>query len=387
MKTLTQTRWLVTLIVALGLATLVHAADITGFTATAVTGTCEVQQGDAFIAITLNQEYPFGTVVRTGRNSFADLKFSENNTFRLLARTQIAINQNTSNPKLKVLKLETGSIELKLDDYPKDHKLQVETPTAVCGAVGTRFVVSFESDAADTMAADDSKKGSRENRFSCDQGEVFVASRFTIKDKPVEGETINVGSVQAGSAMVAVIHEGLENSYSDITVNRGKLSFGYGGKDGNTLNAEATPDKPVRFVCALEKSKSDVDVAAVEVLEGEVKNVKTTKRLMAPTTVEEVVIAPTDGAVVINKSNVMDAQPGTTTVTEYIAAAKVEAEMHSKLVDKESAGQAVTAEETRALKDAASAASKLRKDLVRKSVIRTLQQIHRNTNPPRMPKH
>ena len=75
-----------------------------------------------------------------------DLQFSQDNTFRLLARTTLMVTQGVRNPKLKVIQLTQGSVDLKLDDYPPDLKFQVETPSAICGAVGTRFSVSFEDE-------------------------------------------------------------------------------------------------------------------------------------------------------------------------------------------------------------------------------------------------
>ena len=93
----------------------------------------------------VNQELNFGTTIKTGRRTTVDLSFSEGNTFRILARTKIKITENARDPRLKVLHVSAGSVEMKLDKYPEGHKLQVETPTAVCGVVGTRFIVSFES--------------------------------------------------------------------------------------------------------------------------------------------------------------------------------------------------------------------------------------------------
>lgn len=371
---------IVALAAALLLTVGAMAADITGFKAVALEGTAQIKVGDAAAQpIELDKQYPFGATVMTGRNSWVNLEFNQGNTFRLLARSSLEITEDVKNPKLKKLSLETGKVEIKLDDFPKDHKLQVETPTAVCGAVGTRFVVEFENDENETIAAQ--KKGGRESSFACDQGEVYVASRFEVKGDEVDGKSMDVGNITAGSAMVAVIHEGLENTYTDITVNRGKLTFAYGGDSGAELVAEAKNNQATRFVCALEKTDKDTTVAAMEVKEGEIINVKRTKRLIGEPTVEETVLTVQNGPVVVNKAEVFEQEKDITVVTDYIAAAKKEGELHSQIVDIERAGQQPTAAQETALRQAAGEATALRQKLLAKTTIRQIQQIQRITRP------
>lgn len=354
------------------------AQDVTGFKAINLQGDARVLTPEGkMVPVELNREYAFGTQMQTGRNSFLDLELSPGNTFRLLARTRLTVTQDVNNPKLKRLKLDAGTVDLKLDNYPAGHKLQVETPTAVCGAVGTRFVVEFEASENEQVAAQ--KAGGRENRFTCSDGEVFVASRFSVKDATKEGDAMDVGNVAAGSQMVAVIHEGVENSYTDITVNRGKLTFDYG--DGsNELQVEPENNQPTRFVCALEKTGSE-SVAAIDVKQGEVVSVKRKKKFFGGESVEETAITPTNGAVVLKKNDVFAPDENVTTVDDYIAAAKTEGELHSKIVDMERAGQPVPETARAELKAATDKASKLRRQLVSRNIQRAIKGARRNSRP------
>ena len=240
--------WIISIFAILNL----NAADIGGFRAVTVVGDCSILEADVYQDVVVGIDYGFGRQVKTGRNSFLDLQFSQGNTFRLLARSSLIITEDVRNPKLKLLQLDQGTVDLQLDNFPSDHKLQVETPSAICGAVGTRFVVSFEDETMVSPVA--ATQGSRVHRFACQEGELQVASRFTIDNELVIGQSFAVDSVTAGSDMVAVIQEGLDNVYTDVTVNRGRLTFNYGGDDGMAFVVDAEEgDKPSRFTAAISK--------------------------------------------------------------------------------------------------------------------------------------
>lgn len=257
-----------TLAVALSLLTTGHlwGAGIKGFTPINETGKCQVKSETGYVEITVGELYDFGRTVKTSRNSFLDIEFSEGNTFRLLPRTTLTITESAKNPKLKVLELTSGEVDLKLDNFPKDHKLQVETPTAICGAVGTTFKVSFESGQTSRTG-----EGSRSHRFSCAKGEINVASRFTVESSVVIGKTFKVDSMTAGSDMVASIEEGKNNAYTDVTVNRGRLRFSFGA--GNDL-AQFTVERnegetdPPRFKVATEKRADGTTFIAIKMISG-----------------------------------------------------------------------------------------------------------------------
>jgi hypothetical protein len=361
------------------------AEDINGFTAIEVKNSCRVKvPGEAaYKSAELNQSYPFGTSVKTGRNSSMVLRFDDKsgqNTFQLLARTTLSIEENTKDAKLKILKLDSGNLKLTLDNFPKDHKLEVETPTAVCGAVGTRFVVSFEDG--------EEKAGSRKNTFDCSKGEVYVASRFRVGGAgtpSVSRQSFDAPSVKSGSSLVAVIHEGKENTYSDITVNRGKLTFNYGGDKGNSFSVEANDEKkPARFVVALEKSAKSVDMVALKVEDGTVKNTGPKRFGFKPKVTD---ITPENGAVVLKDKKV--AQPDekdeeATIVDDYIAATKKEGELHTKVEVMKKAEVPPAPAEVQAVEEqlnvAAAAATALRKKLVTKRMGTMRRHIRQGAN-------
>lgn len=327
--------------------------------------------------------YPFGTVVKTGRRSQLELELSPGNTFRLLARSKLAIADDASDPKLIRLRVESGSVEVKLDKFAEGKKLQVETPTAVCGAVGTRFKVSFEWDPEEKRT--EALASSRQSRFSCDKGEVFVSSRFQFQsgDEAVEGQTLDVPSLPEGSEFVATIHQGLENSYSDITVNRGSLTVNYGGDSTNSskFKVKAEEGRPARFVCALEQAENDdVDAAALQVKSGVVES-ESTRRFLFGSKTETTEIKPEDGAVVVNKQQVLQSTRARA-AKDYLAAAEEEGKLHSQWVDAVTAGSENANELEVQTRIAAAKATKLRKKLMNRRLLRALRHLRQGQMRP-----
>ncbi|MFT5127964.1 MAG: hypothetical protein ACI8W8_001572 [Rhodothermales bacterium] len=361
-------------LIVVGLSFSVAANSITGFRTLKVTGQCLVKTaGEEDYVDAQNQTvYAFGTTLKTGRNSNMLLEFSQGNTFQLLPRTTLVLNQDTRNPKLKILRLQSGSISLQLDDFPKGHKLEVETPSAICGAVGTRFVVSF-----DEVETTPGETQPGRNSFSCSDGIVNVASRFKVGEEQVTGKSFSVPQVEAGTAIVAFIHEGLENTYTDVTVNRGALSFQYGDSKNNSFKVQATDGAPTRFICALEKSDKAVDMVALDVRRGKVD--RETSRFFVGKKTESV--TPQNGAVLVAGKELLetskDAQEDA--VGDYLAKAKVEGELHSKLVKLEVDGSnPVAIQDTRlALQTAATAATTARNLLKSKRIRSVMQGVRR----------
>ncbi len=352
-------------------------ADVTpkGFKVTAVGGRLKdvkYKTANGYEKVEPGKEYPFGTVLKTGRSSTADLQLSPGNTFRLMPRSKLAIKVDVKNPKLKILKLDQGTVNVKLDKFPKGEKLQVETPTAVCGALGTRFTISFEDDEDEKKA--DVKKATRENKIVCEKGEVYAGSRFTLDNSEEEGKTFDAPSIKEGTEIVAKVHEGLENSYTDISVNRGSLTINYGVDDGASFKLDAEEEKPARFVCALEKSDDEVETAVIEVKSGTIQQKRTSGFFIKK---EELVdLKADDGPVLIKDSKPMKAGEAAV-VGEYLAAAKTEAELHSKLV---AAGEDVAL--NKELLTAAARATLLRKELQSRRTRKMLQQIRRAGRRP-----
>ena len=313
----------------------VYAAGIEGFTALDAIGDCRIRVGATYQDVVVGTRYDFGTMVKTGRNSYLDLQFSESNSFRLLARTQLVITEGVRNPNLKILQLSKGSVNLQLDNFPVDHKLHVETPSAICGAVGTRFVVSFEDDAV--IAPVSASPGSRVHRFSCEQGELQVASRFTIDDEIVIGQSFAVDSVTAGSDMVAVIQEGLDNVYTDVTVNRGRLTFKYGGEDGTEFVVDAGEgETPSRFQAALSKKEDGSVFVAFKMIDG------FADFIFFGGEGNVARIASGDGAVLVPKAgatgNIVKSSQASQAAQQQLNASNAEGKEFAKLVDLKKTG-------------------------------------------------
>ena len=133
-------------LVYIGIALRSQAAEITTFLAVSKKGNCTVREPkkEQEEELRIDTPYPFGATLKTGRKSWALIQFSKNNRFRLLPRTRLVITLNVRNPKFKRIKLARGTVEVTLDSFPEGHTFDVETPSAVCGAVGTRFSVGYD---------------------------------------------------------------------------------------------------------------------------------------------------------------------------------------------------------------------------------------------------
>lgn len=109
-----------------------------------IVGDCQVKLPDAkdFSAAKEGNAYPYGTTVKTGRKSSVVISFSEGNECRLLARTALTVSEDIKDKKMKSVRLAEGKVEVELlPEFHKDNSLQVETATAICGAVQCHFQV------------------------------------------------------------------------------------------------------------------------------------------------------------------------------------------------------------------------------------------------------
>jgi FecR protein len=105
--------------------------------------TVRADEKTAPVSVKVGESYPAGTVVTTGRKAFVDMEFSPQNQFRILSNSTVTIQPDTKNPKLVALKVQAGEVESNLGAFPKGCKYEVQTPVAVCGAVGTVYRVSY----------------------------------------------------------------------------------------------------------------------------------------------------------------------------------------------------------------------------------------------------
>jgi hypothetical protein len=153
-----------------------------------------------------------GSSGKTGAASTISLAFDEKNRFRILPKTEVLISTSTHDARFRKiidLTMTEGNVEVDLDAFPEKYQFKVQTPTAVCGAIGTRFVVGSEN--------------GRKNTFQATKGTIFASSR--------EDGSFYTGEIRSGQSLEADLAPGKENSYSELRVRGGKIPVAFGTRD------------------------------------------------------------------------------------------------------------------------------------------------------------
>jgi hypothetical protein len=185
-------------------------------------GTGEVGKSKtAYAAAEAGKAYPLNWWARTQSGALRIL-FSPGNEFRLLPRSEVQVTGagDAGGRFRRVLKLNDGSVELDLQKL-EGSKVEVETPTAICGAVGTHFLVNAVTGAfnvtqgrisasakGDGTFAAQSVSGAftlqpgRENAFV----EASVTGNFQINGRAYAGTgvRVEVAKARGGPGMAAV---------------------------------------------------------------------------------------------------------------------------------------------------------------------------------------
>jgi len=186
----------------------------------------------AWSDLELKKPYPLGAWLKTGRNSFAVIELSTGNRFRVLARTVVAVTADIRNPRVRKLQLASGRVEIELDRFPSGYQFRVETPTAVCGALGTRYAVAYEETATPIPGFFARLFGRKvrepEHRITCSRGTIFV-----------ESPAFEISKVDAGTKVRAVIHAGLENSFARVAATSGEADVRFSGSNRLHLTTDA----------------------------------------------------------------------------------------------------------------------------------------------------
>jgi len=116
-----------------------------------VTGECMLQRPGESEAIAAEESkaYPYGTNVRTGMRSSLVIVLSEGNICRVLANADVVMAEGVTDKKLKIIRLNEGEVEVELEEgFSADGTaLNVETATAICGAIGCKFRVASKQEA------------------------------------------------------------------------------------------------------------------------------------------------------------------------------------------------------------------------------------------------
>jgi hypothetical protein len=131
-----------------------------------IDGKCKVRvpTAEAFEDVVVSNRYVYGTVLQTSRGSSAIVRFSKGNGCLIHELTTITISENLKARNEKTLKLDSGGVKVLLEkNFHKNNKLSVQTPSAVCGAVGCDFTVTYK------IVGD-----LRTTFLSCTEGEVRV---------------------------------------------------------------------------------------------------------------------------------------------------------------------------------------------------------------------
>ncbi len=135
-------------LLTVALATMASAQNILdpAFRVIRVTGECTVSipGQDGFQPAEEAKAYPYGSTIRTGARSSLVLVLSEGNVVRVLANANLVMDEDSSDSKIKNVRLTDGEVEVDLNSsfHQGGNKLNVETATAICGAVGTNFRVA-----------------------------------------------------------------------------------------------------------------------------------------------------------------------------------------------------------------------------------------------------
>jgi len=205
-------------------------ADADKFKILFVEGPCQIQeQGKGFQNAQKDASYANGSVGKTGPGSKTQMKieFAPQNTFRLFPDSEVVISPNVSNPRLqKIVNLRKGKIDVNvsLESFPEGYQMKVQTPTAVCGAMGTAFTVEEKSDPSD-----------KEDKFTfkCTQHSITVVPRnYEDEEKPEDDTEYNgfLAKVPEGAFIDTSVRPGKENAIAQI-------------KTGE-LTREEMPEKP-----------------------------------------------------------------------------------------------------------------------------------------------
>lgn len=324
-----------------------NAADFSKFKVADASGDCQVKAGDAkaFEKANLNSEYAAGSIGKTGSDGKMKVEFDPQTRFRLFPDSEVTIFANANNPrfqKIVDLRLKKGGVEVGLKNFPKDYQMKVQTPTAVCGAMGTVF--SVESD----------ENGKA--RFECSEHSIKVVPRDYDNPKEPEQNTEYEGftaTVPAGAFVDASVKPGKENAVSQLKTGGKGVDLNLGKSDSKTYHAEAGTD------LLIAEQQSPTSEVAFQVNSGNLDGNGKGKYIL-------------DGKEVMDVSKAKD---GPEKFDAYVTAAKKESTVRAKVARKQNQGQKDEDLE-KELEKAADEATQRRKELFeyRDEIRRTVRQ-------------
>lgn len=146
------------------------------FRVTSINGECSIMPkgGSDFIQIESGKAYPYGSHLKTGRKSSLIIVLSDGNECQVLANADLVMTHDATNPKLKIIKLNAGTVDVDLDPEFENsgYGLQVETAAAICGAIGCKFSNDVRADNDMTVST-----------FAVGEGRVrIIGEDFEVKE-------------------------------------------------------------------------------------------------------------------------------------------------------------------------------------------------------------
>lgn len=268
------------------------------------------KNSDSYGAVELNKDYPLNWWAKTESKPMR-ISFTPKDVFALLPDSEVQVTgTGAANSKFRrLLKLKSGGLDLDLQGIKSTgSKVEVETPTAICGAVGTRFSVNAGS-----------------GDFKVTEGSIYAKAGG---DNSFEAESVN-GSF--------TLNPGSENAYSKANVSG---SF--------KLNGKSYRANGVSLQIAEAKGGSE---AAVQISGGSLGGTGSGRYIMSGGSLE-----PVDSS-------------KTGTHSEYLAAAQKEGRINVELQSRKAAGSPVGNLPAQ-LNAAADKATELRKLLFQRKVVR-----------------
>ncbi len=276
------------------------AGDFETFSIQKVKGdSCEIKSSGksaSWVAAKDHDIHKTGSRGRTGDDSSFVVSFDEENSFRLLADTEVVISataRSSGYQKVVNLSMSQGKVEIDLKAFPKNYQFKVQTPTAVCGAIGTSFDVSADSD--------------QKNMFKCKNGTIFARS--------LEDRSFDAAQIHPGQSLTAIVKPGKENSYTKLETSGGTIPVSIGSDDHSYDIQRGS------VVQLAQEHTEKVNQVAIKVDQGDLGGNKKGYYVM-------------DGAELLDYSK----EKGPRMVDDYLEAAKKEGTLRAELNQARAAG-------------------------------------------------
>ena len=149
----------------------------------------EAQNGDSL---------PEGTVISTGKNARADIRFSNDMALRLSSNSKLVLS--TATIRRKIIRLDEGSVYGHFKREFQDQSIKVVTPTAVASVRGTELGFELIETTEAELLKSDEESDDAEKKGTSGKGE---------KDKP---EKIPATAIYAISGIVDVENASVKDS-------------------------------------------------------------------------------------------------------------------------------------------------------------------------------